>query len=358
MLWRRMLMSQSTQYKWLEANTVYKCKHGSHAYGTNTEDSDLDIKGICIPPIEYFYGFKEFEQYEMKDPDLVIYSLRKFAKLAANANPNIFEILFVDESDILYMNPVIKPLFENRNWFLSNKVKSAFFGYAKKKLKDIERQQDWLASPPKKPERKDFNLPDRDRFPEGLYDSFNSQVQKCIDTFQLERSWLDEFERADIIAAVKNQLYKTGLNADTIFSTLSVSSENEALEILVRENSFRAVRNNYNSYMEHMAKRNPKRLEVEKKCGYDGKDAGHLIRLLSMALEMITGKGVIVKRPDREKLLEIRNGLWTKEQLMEETNRLIKDIEEKIKTTTLPNKPEEEKIENLIIDIAYKFHQK
>jgi hypothetical protein len=110
--------------------------------------------------------------------------------------------------------------------------------------------------------------------------------------------------------------------------------------------------------MEHMAKRNPKRLEVEKKCGYDGKDAGHLIRLLSMALEMITGKGVIVKRPDKEKLLEIRKGLWTKEQLMEETNRLIKEIEEKIKTTTLPNKPEEEKIENLIIDVSYNFHQK
>ena len=93
---------QNTQYDWLEKNTLYKCKHGSHAYGTNIEDSDEDIKGICIPPINYFYGFKEFEQYEMKQPDLVIYSLRKFAKLAANANPNIFEMLFVDASDILY----------------------------------------------------------------------------------------------------------------------------------------------------------------------------------------------------------------------------------------------------------------
>jgi hypothetical protein len=43
---------------------------------------------------------------------------------------------------------------------------------------------------------------------------------------------------------------------------------------------------------------------------------------------------------------------------MEETNRLIKEIEEKIKTTNLPNKPEEEKIENLIIDVSYNFHQK
>lgn len=351
-------MSQSTQYKWLEANTVYKCKHGSHAYGTNTEDSDLDIKGICIPPIEYFYGFKEFEQYEMKDPDLVIYSLRKFAKLAANANPNIFEILFVDESDILYMHPIIEPLFENKGWFLSKKVKSAFFGYAKDRLKEIERNAGWLLNPPKLPNREDFGLTDKDNFPKGLYDSFNSQVQKFIDTFQLDLSWLDDAERLEVTSAIKSQLYKAGLNAEKIFSSLSRFVENDALTILLKENSFRASKNNYDSYVNHITKRNPKRLELEIKCGYDGKDAGHLIRLLSMALEMITGKGVVVKRPDREKLLEIRKGLWSKEQLMEETNRLIKEIEEKIKTTTLPNKPEEEKIEKLVVDITYKFHQK
>ena len=349
---------QNTQYDWLEKNTLYKCRHGSQAYGTDTEESDEDIKGICIPPINYFYGFKEFEQYEMKQPDLVIYSLRKFAKLAANANPNIFEILFVDESDILYMHPIIEPLFENKGWFLSKKVKSAFFGYAKDRLKEIERNAGWLLNPPKLPNREDFGLTDKDNFPKGLYDSFNSQVQKFIDTFQLDLSWLDDAERLEVTSAIKSQLYKAGLNAEKIFSSLSRFVENDALTILLKENSFRASKNNYDSYVNHITKRNPKRLELEIKCGYDGKDAGHLIRLLSMALEMITGKGVVVKRPDREKLLEIRKGLWSKEQLMEETNRLIKEIEEKIKTTTLPNKPEEEKIEKLVVDITYKFHQK
>ena len=49
--------------------------HGSHAYGLNTPTSDLDIKGIAIPPREYFLGFaNSFEQAIQNDPDM---NLRK-----------------------------------------------------------------------------------------------------------------------------------------------------------------------------------------------------------------------------------------------------------------------------------------
>ena len=42
--------------------TIYKVVHGSHAYGFATEDSDQDIRGICIPHKEYFLSMdKRFE---------------------------------------------------------------------------------------------------------------------------------------------------------------------------------------------------------------------------------------------------------------------------------------------------------
>ena len=34
-------------------NMIYKTVVGSTAYGLNTKDSDIDIKGICIEPKEY-----------------------------------------------------------------------------------------------------------------------------------------------------------------------------------------------------------------------------------------------------------------------------------------------------------------
>ena len=76
------------------ARCILKVVAGSRAYGTNTEDSDYDYRGICIQPKKYLLGLDKFEQHEEKEPDTVIYSLEKFVRLALQNNPNILEILF------------------------------------------------------------------------------------------------------------------------------------------------------------------------------------------------------------------------------------------------------------------------
>lgn len=58
--------------------------------------------------------------------------------------------------------------------------------------------------------------------------------------------------------------------------------------------------------------------------GYDGKNMGHTFRLLETAREIAEGKGIIVKRPNREKLLEIRRGIYDYNDLVSEA-MLIKD---------------------------------
>ena len=88
---------------------------GSRAYGLHGQDSDVDIKGVIIPPRQYFLGaLKSFEQadqaseLESFEADLSdeekaavansklegsLYGIRKFVRLAAEANPNILEVL-------------------------------------------------------------------------------------------------------------------------------------------------------------------------------------------------------------------------------------------------------------------------
>ena len=50
------IIKKSPHMKWMDRGTVLLVRHGSHAYGTNTETSDEDFKGVAIPPKEYFLG--------------------------------------------------------------------------------------------------------------------------------------------------------------------------------------------------------------------------------------------------------------------------------------------------------------
>lgn len=77
----------------IQDKIILLCKHGSHAYGLDTPESDLDLRGIAIELIEFVVGFAHsFEQTEnVKYPgfessnDCTVFGLRKFAKLAADA---------------------------------------------------------------------------------------------------------------------------------------------------------------------------------------------------------------------------------------------------------------------------------
>jgi predicted nucleotidyltransferase len=113
---------------------------GSRAYGTNVDDSDVDIRRVTIiPDPRYYTGVRNFEQYGVPgDGDEVIYDVRKFAKLALNANPNILEILW---SPIGSARTALgQRLFEIRGAFLSKKCHKSYGGYALSQLHKLRGQ--------------------------------------------------------------------------------------------------------------------------------------------------------------------------------------------------------------------------
>src|SRR5262245_59057456 len=105
---------------WLLPRTIYLSRHGSHAYGTSRPTSDLDLRGVAIPPRGYLLGYlRRFEPAEQKGgPDVVIFSLAKFVGLAAECNPNVLEILYTDESDRVALTPLGERLLAHRGLFL------------------------------------------------------------------------------------------------------------------------------------------------------------------------------------------------------------------------------------------------
>lgn len=139
------------QHEWLQANMILYVESGSYAYGTNTEKSDKDFKGIAIPPLrEYYLGSDTFNSTQIttgnqtsknshEDIDVTIYSIKNFVKMAEQANPNIIEMLYVDNSSILFNTPYAKSIIENRHLFLTNRIANSFGGFAFQCRKRIER---------------------------------------------------------------------------------------------------------------------------------------------------------------------------------------------------------------------------
>lgn len=306
----------------IDKHTIYKVKHGSVAYGLATPESDLDIKGVAIPPNQYFLGFVDkFEQCERlvhkgHPNDEVIYDVRKFFSLAANSNPNICEMLWVDEADILYIDNFGKQLRSNAGLFLSKKARHTFSGYAHAQLKRIKTHKKWLLDPPKNmPQRSDFGL---------------SNTQKPIDgsTF-----------------GALNSLMEDGHEFDASVMT-----------VLQNERKYLSAKQHWDQYQNWQKTRNKKRSELEAKYGYDTKHASHLVRLMRMCEEILLGKGVIVKRPDAEELLAIKTqGIWSYDELVEWAEKQDAKMDDLYEKSTLPHSPDLKKLDELCVSLVDEY---
>lgn len=259
---------------------VFMTVAGSRLYGTDTPESDVDKRGVCVPPKEVVFGFgRNFNQQVFPDSDTTVFSLMKFIQLAADCNPNVMELLFVPDGFAEVSTPTWLILREVRSQFLSAKAFHTFTGYAFSQLKRIKSHREWLLNPPKhKPTRKEFGLGES---------SFSSADLKGHD---------------DVPAVV--------------------------MEILKKEKAYKSAMTGWTQYQGWKKSRNSVRAALEEKHGYDTKHAMHLMRLLRMGKEVLTEATMHVRRPDAKELLEIRNGEWSYEKLLGQADELNSELTE------------------------------
>lgn len=79
---------------------LYLTQYGSHLYGTNTENSDLDYRGIFIPKIRDLVLKRDVDEYNTElnmnniKVDVKLFSIHKFIKLCSKADTNALDLLF------------------------------------------------------------------------------------------------------------------------------------------------------------------------------------------------------------------------------------------------------------------------
>lgn len=129
-----------SELPWLEERTILLGPSGSYASGTNTENSDRDYRGVCIPPVEYFLGLSSFNEYNKSggknfkntkdDVDVVVEHINKFVRDAMAGAPQAIDLLFLRPQDYLKVSPEGQILLDSRHLFLSKAVKGKFAGFA------------------------------------------------------------------------------------------------------------------------------------------------------------------------------------------------------------------------------------
>jgi predicted nucleotidyltransferase len=111
---------------------------GSIAYGTNTPTSDTDFRGIFLPLRKHILGLGDYDCYhspEQSEEDMVLYSIKKYVRLALQNNPNVLEMMFTDKKHYTVLTEQGQILIDNRQKFLSKKCFNSFGGYAMSQLK-------------------------------------------------------------------------------------------------------------------------------------------------------------------------------------------------------------------------------
>lgn len=328
---------------WIQGGTLFLTRHGSHAYGTNLPTSDEDYKGICIPPREYFLGFlNHFEQAEARTPDIVIYDVRKFFKLAADCNPNIIEVLFTDEADWVISSDWWHRIREHRLSFLSKRAMHTFSGYAMSQLKRIKTHRRWLLDPPKKhPERPDFGLPESTTLAKEQAGVIEAKIRKLEDSVGGLGFTKDRIEGVD------EQLVAQAVAGMEISPNL--------IPVIVAERRYNAAMRNWVQFQTWKAERNAARADLERKYGYDTKHGMHLVRLMRMATEILVSGEVRVKRPDADELLAIRAGAWPFDHLMTWASATEADLAAKHTDCTLPREPDRHFLDGILVAVVEDF---
>lgn len=131
--------------KHLGRNIILLGLGGSHAYGTNTESSDLDIRGCALNSKEEILCGEDFEHFTDVPTDTTIYSFMKLIRLLTSCNPNTIEILGLAPEQYIYLSDIGKELLENRKMFLSKKAYLSFSGYATGQFHRLENKSDGIA---------------------------------------------------------------------------------------------------------------------------------------------------------------------------------------------------------------------
>lgn len=322
----------SMEYDFLREN-IHLGRHvmlvglaGSYAYGTDNENSDVDIRGVALNRKSDLIGLTEFEQYTDSRTDTVIYGFSKIVRLLLECNPNTMELLGLRPEHYLYLSDMGRELIENRTLFLSRRAVQSFGGYADAQLR---RLQNALA---------------RDSYPQQEKEGhILSSIRNAM--YEFRRRYGD-FEEGQV----------------RLYTDRAVNRELETeifMDVNLRHYPLRDYKsmwmemNNIVKDYEKLGKRNRKKDD-----NHLNKHAMHLIRLLMTGIDILEkGEICVYREKEHDLLLAVRNGEYQKEDgtFSSDFYDIVSMYEKRLAYaaahTSLPEAPDMERVQEYVMSV-------
>lgn len=321
-------------------NLVVLMHFGSKLYGTDTPESDVDYKGIYIPTWEQIVlgtapktikldskkSKKQGEKNTKDDIDCELYSLSYFIHLCLKGETVGIDMLHVNKENILTTTPLWGYIQENRSLFYTRKL-NALVSYCKKqaakygikgsRIAAARTVKKFLEDEQGKYWQEDEVHPDKfirlgeiwDELPVGEHVKF-------VTGGKPERP--EEFYQV-----CDKKLQKTS----TVIYCIDI------LEKFISSYGARA-------------------LKAERNEGIDWKAVSHAIRFAGQIKSIFLTGDITFPLDDREYILRVKKGeLHYLKEVAPKLEELLEEIDELAKKSELPEKPNREFFEQLLLSV-------
>lgn len=267
----------------LGSNIILLTLGGSHAYGMDKEDSDVDVRGISLNSKSDILLGADFEQVVDVDTDTTVYSFNKMIQLLTSNNPNTIEQLGCLPQHYFYLSEIGKELLDNRKMFLSQICVHTFGGYASSQLRRMSNKAARLVSQAEN----------------------ESYILKSIDNARYEfRNRYYPFEDDNDLKLYIDKSAQEGYDSE-IFMDVRLNHY-PLRDWTGMWNEMKTIVSSYNKF----GRRNEKAVAHDKL----GKHMAHLIRLYMMCIDILEKEEIVTYREkERDLLMSIRNGEYLDE---------------------------------------------